>query len=140
MATTGRPTKLDDLTAKRICDAIKRGSSRACAAGLVGVGVSTLYGWMAANPEFRERVRAADAQAEEQVVSALFSLATDKTRPHFEAIKFWLKTRRAKTWREIQASPAPPPVEKDLSQASEEELVAAVEQWLAQRKQRAGSP
>jgi hypothetical protein len=27
MAATGRPTKLDDLTAKRICDAIKGGSS-----------------------------------------------------------------------------------------------------------------
>jgi hypothetical protein len=32
MSATGRPTKLDDLTAKRICDAIKRCSSRACAA------------------------------------------------------------------------------------------------------------
>jgi hypothetical protein len=32
MNATGRPTKLDDLTAKRICDAIKRCSSRACAA------------------------------------------------------------------------------------------------------------
>lgn len=46
MAATGRPTKLDDLTAKRICDAIKGGSSRACAAALVGVAVSTLYAWM----------------------------------------------------------------------------------------------
>jgi hypothetical protein len=140
MAATGRPTKLDDIKAQRIIEAIKRGTSRACAAGLVSVGVSTLYGWMAANPEFRERVRAADAQAEEQVVKALFALATDKNRPHFEAIKFWLKTRRAKTWREMQATPAPLPVENDLSQASEEELVAAVEGWLAKRKLRAGSP
>jgi hypothetical protein len=138
MAATGRPTKLDDIKAQRVVLAIKGGSSRACAAGLVGVGVSTLYGWMATNPEFLERVRAADAHAEQRVVDALFSLATDKTRPHFEAIKFWLKTRRAKTWREIQASPAPPPVEKDLSQASEEELAAAVEGWLAKRKLRAG--
>jgi hypothetical protein len=100
MAAIGRPTKLDDIKAQRILDAIKGGSSRACAAGLVGVAVSTLYAWMAANPEFLERVRAADAHAEMQVVDALFALATDKTRPHFEAIKFWLKTRRAKTWRE----------------------------------------
>jgi hypothetical protein len=140
MNATGRPTKLDDLTAKRICDDIEGGSSRACAAGLVGVGVSTLYGWMASNPEFRERVRAADAHAEEQVVSALFALATDKTRPHFEAIKFWLKTRRARTWREMLAAQPPAPANQDLTQASEEELVAAVEQWLAQRKLRAGSP
>ena len=76
-AAAGRPTKPDDLTAKRICDAIKGGSSRACAAGLVGVGVSTLYSWMAANPEFLERVRAADAHAEMQVVDALYALATD---------------------------------------------------------------
>jgi hypothetical protein len=33
MAATGRPTKLDDLTAKRILDAIKAGSSRAGVAG-----------------------------------------------------------------------------------------------------------
>jgi hypothetical protein len=105
MAATGRPTKLDDIKAQRIIEAIKRGSSRACAAGLVSVGVSTLYGWMAANPEFRERVRAADAQAEEQVVSALFSRATDKTRPHSEAIKFWLKTRRARTWARDAGEP-----------------------------------
>jgi hypothetical protein len=84
------------------------------------------------------RVRAADAHAEEQVVGALFSLGTDKTRPHFEAIKFWLKTRRAKTWREIQAAPPPGPP-NDLSGKSEEELVEAVERWLAQRRQRAGS-
>ena len=99
MAAIGRPTKLDDLKAQRILDAIKGGSSRACAAGLVGIAVSTLFAWMAANPEFLERVRGADAHAERQVVDALFALATDKTRPHFEAIKFWLKTRRAKTWR-----------------------------------------
>jgi hypothetical protein len=140
MAATGRPTKFDDIKAQRVVLAIKGGSSRACAAGLVGVGVSTLYDWIAANPEFRERVRAADAQAEQQVVSALFSLATDKTRPHFEAIKFWLKTRRAKTWREMQATQPPEKAAQDLTQASEEELVAAVEQWLAERKQRAGSP
>jgi hypothetical protein len=57
MAATGRPTKLDDIKAQRILDAIKGGSSRACAPGLVGVGVSTLYAWMAANPEFHSRRR-----------------------------------------------------------------------------------
>ena len=46
MAAIGRPTKLDDIKAQRILDAIKGGSSRACAAGLVGVAVSTLYAWM----------------------------------------------------------------------------------------------
>jgi hypothetical protein len=105
MGATGRPTKLDDIKAQRILDAIKGGSSRACAAGLLAVAVSTLYSWMAGNPEFRERVRAADAHAERQVVDALFALATDKTRPHFEAIKFWLKIHRAKTWREFHAIP-----------------------------------
>jgi hypothetical protein len=63
MARTGRPTKLDDVRAQRVLSAVKGGSSRACAARLVGVGGSTLYAWMAANPEFRERVRAADSHA-----------------------------------------------------------------------------
>jgi hypothetical protein len=112
MAAIGRPTKLDDLKAQRILDAIKGGSSRACAAGLVGVAVSTLYAWMAANPEFLERVRVADAHAEQRVVDALFALATDKTRPHFEAIKFWLKTWRAKTWRESQVGGSESPAQR----------------------------
>jgi hypothetical protein len=55
MAATGRPTMFDDIKAQRILAAIKGGSSRACAAGLVGVAVSTLYAWMAANPEFLDR-------------------------------------------------------------------------------------
>jgi hypothetical protein len=133
MAATGRPTKLDDIKVQRILDAIRGGSSRACAAGLVGVGVSTLYSWMSTNPEFLERVRAADAHAERQVVDALFVLATDKTRPHFEAIKFWLKTRRAKTWREM---PATPPKERaeDLSSLNDAELEARMEAWLRERK------
>ena len=46
---------------------------------------------------------------------------------HTEALKFWLKTRRAKTWREMQAQQ---PAEKqvDLTQVEEEKLWAAVEQ------------
>lgn len=37
MPATGRPTKLDNLTAKRICEAIALGNTRRCAATAAGV-------------------------------------------------------------------------------------------------------
>jgi hypothetical protein len=125
MAATGRPTKLDDIKAQRILDAIKGGSSRACAAGLVGVAVSTLYASMAANPEFLERVRAADAHAEQQVVDALFRPRDRQDATPLRGHQFWLKTRRARTWREMPATP-PKEREDNLDSRSEEELVRAV--------------
>lgn len=122
----GRPTKLDDLIAKRVCDSVAAGNSRKCAAQSVGVNVATLLRWMQEHREFRERVYAADAKAETYVVGRLFELL-DGERPSFEAIRFWLKTRRPNTWREMQASPPPTPPNQDLSQASEAELWAAVD-------------
>jgi hypothetical protein len=66
-----------------------------------------------------------------QVVDALYALAC---KGHFEAIKFWLKTRRAKTWREMPAI-APKAREDDLDGRSEAELIAAVEAWLHERRE-----
>lgn len=128
-----RPTKLDDLKAQKVINAIAGGNSRHCAAASVGIGVRTLHTWMSEHPQFRQRVMDADAQAEQKVVAALFSLVTDGERPHFEAIKFWLRTRRALTWRELQPSPAKEP-ETNLDGKSEAELIAAVDAWRAERK------
>lgn len=122
----GRPTHFDDLRAQKVINAIENGNSRQCAAGLAGVGVRTLHTWMSENPQFRQRVKAADAKAENLVVKALFELATGGEKPHFEALKFWLKTRRAKTWREMQATQVKEEV-ADLSQVDAEKLWTAVE-------------
>jgi len=121
-----RPHGLDDIKAKKIVDAIKRGNSRACAAGLVGVSARTLGNWMRDDAQFLRRVKEADAYAEDMVVDALYRLATDGERPHFEALKFWLKTRRAKTWRELQASPGNDKG-SDLTQVEEQKLWEAVQ-------------
>ena len=51
----------------------------------------------------------------------------------WQAARAWLELRR-RVWR-MEKGPKPA---QDLSGKSEEELAAAVEQWLAQRKQRAG--
>lgn len=123
---SGRPTALDDLKAKKVIDAIASGNSRRCAAGLVGVDVRTLQRWTHKDEDFRRRVLDADAKAEKLVVDALFTLATGGERPHFEALKFWLKTRRARTWREIQSA-QPKDDNADLSAVETEKLWAAVE-------------
>ena len=88
---------------------------------------------MQRDEDFLRRVREADSKAEDTVVDALYRLATDGERPHFEALKFWLKTRRAKTWRELQATQPKEP-ETNLDGKSEAELVAAVDAWMKERK------
>lgn len=134
--TRGAPTKYDDLRAKKALTAIERGNSRKCAAAMAGVGTRTLHTWIAENAEFRQRVHAADAKAETYVVGRLFELLEGE-RPSFEAIRFWLKTRRPNSWREMAPAAAPEP-SNDLSGKSEEELVAAVEKWMAERKAKVG--
>jgi hypothetical protein len=78
MATTGRPTKLDDLTAKRIVDAVRAGNTRQCAAQLGGIHKATLLEWLARGrkgeqpfADFADRIARADAEAEAEMVSCV---------------------------------------------------------------------
>ncbi len=141
MNATGRPTKLDDLTAKRIVDAIRAGNTRACAAQLGGVHKATLLEWLALGrrgeqpfADFADRVAKADGEAEARMVAVVVKAAEDGS---WQAAKAWLELRR-RVWR--MKKPRQELDEQDLSGKSEEELVAVVEQWLSQRKQMAGSP
>lgn len=140
MAATGRPTKLDDLTAKRICDAIRAGNTRTCAAKLGGIHKATLLKWLARGrqgerpfADFADRVAKADGEAEARMVAVVVKAAEDGS---WQAAKAWLDLRR-RVWR-MGKPPEPKP--QDLSGKSEEELAVAMEDWLAQKKQRAGSP
>lgn len=132
----GRPLELDDLKAKKIVDAIAAGNSRACAAASAGIHTRTLHEWLSRGIDgearfiqFAQRVREADSKAERKVVDALVARIESGD---INAVKFWLKTRRGRTWRELE-----PATEKeaDLSSASDDALWAAVDQL---RKERAG--
>lgn len=102
----GRPTKLDDLTAKRICDALKAGVSRRAAANAARVDDQTLSGWMKrgrdTNDEpyvgFRVRVLEAESQAEKVAVDTLFEAMREGK---WQAAESWLARRRAKDWAQV---------------------------------------
>jgi hypothetical protein len=136
----GRPSKLDDLKAKRIVDAIANGNTRACAAGLAGCTDRAIYGWLAkgrngdpAYVQFFQRVKEAEAKAEETMQGCLRMAALSGAPGTWKAAETWLERRRRKSWRKpVQ----PKEVEENdgLDGKSEAELVAAVDAWMKERK------
>lgn len=102
-----RPTKLDDLTAKRVINAARAGVSRRGAAEAARVDQATLFRWLALGRdgvapyrEFRERFLEAEAGAEREVVDALMEQARGG---HVQAICFWLERRRPRDWGKTEA-------------------------------------
>ena len=95
----GRPTKLDDLTAKRICDALKAGVSRRAAAAAGNVDYATFKRWMASdddlNRAFRARVEAAEASPEREAVDCIMNAVREGD---WKAADTWLSKRRAIDW------------------------------------------
>ncbi len=73
---------LDDLVAQKIVAAVKAGASRAGAAKLAKVGVSTLHSWIAKGRDgeepyagFLERIREAEGNLEKKLVTLALALA-----------------------------------------------------------------
>ena len=97
-----RPTKLDDVRAKRLLNAIAEGASLAGAARAAGIAESTLHDWLARGrdgeapfAEFSERLTKAEGETEVRVTSALMR-AIDNG--HVGAMSFWLERRLALQW------------------------------------------
>jgi transposase len=104
----GAPSKLDDLKAKKVVDAVKRGLPRDTAARLANVAPSTLYLWLAKGragdeeySEFSDRVRAAEAQGENEIVALLRGHAANS----WQACAWLLERRHPKAWalRKLEA-------------------------------------
>lgn len=133
----GRPTKLDDLTAKRIVDAIRRGVSRRAAANGANVSYTALKNWLAAGREgeplyaaFLARVEEAESKAEGEMVDALFAAAKDGK---YQAAQFWLTSRRAAEWAARTAADAESEASADVT-ADDLETARAVVSALESRK------
>jgi hypothetical protein len=134
----GRPTKLDDLTAKRILDAAAAGVSRRGAAEAAHVDVSTLTRWLQSGREgeepycgFRTRLLAAEAKAERRVVDALMVKVDEGNVP---AMTLWLQQRRMDEWgkREMPANDAP--AASEAGEAPDLEVARSVVAALESRK------
>ena len=129
MAATGRPTKLDDLTAKRICDAIATGNTRRCAAEAAGVSCTAIKQWVGrgrAGEEpfaaFLARLQKADAEAEAKAVKVIVDAAQSGT---WQAAAWWLERRRSGRWARRETSGAEERARRDdarLRAMSDEEL------------------
>jgi transposase len=112
--SVGRPTKLDDLVAKRITDAIAAGGSRSAAAEAARVHRSTLMLWLARGrkgeapySDFLDRIRKAEADAENEMVVVVREAA----KKNWCAAAWWLERRRPKIYslRRDARSPADAP-------------------------------
>ena len=92
----GRPSKLDDLVAKRIVDLTAKGLPRNTVAKGAGIDDATLYRWLQRGAdgepgyrEFCDRVRAAERKGEERLVEIMETHA----EKHWQACA-WLMERR----------------------------------------------
>ncbi len=137
----GRPSKLDDLREKRICDALRRGHSYAAAARAGGIDESTLHEWRARGrageqryAEFVERVDRADSEAEHRALEVLTAkFDSPDERIALNAVMFWFERRRPAEW----GKPTAPANEAPAAHAeSDADDTATLESLLAAAKSR----
>lgn len=92
----GRPSKLTEERQKTICDLIRAGNTRECAAGCAGIGRTTFFRWLEENGDFRDAVEKADADAEARNVMIIQKAAQAGT---WQAAARWLEARRPRDWQ-----------------------------------------
>ena len=109
VCVVGRPTKLDDLRAKRIVDAIASGMSRTAAAASARVARATLMDWLARGrdgeqpyADFLDRVKAAEAEAESLMVACVRTAGLEPR--HWQAAAWWLERARPADWAKREPS------------------------------------
>ncbi len=80
----GRPSKLDDITAQKVIQAVAKGLPRDTAARLARISPSTLYKCLrlgrSGDPdyvEFAQRIKAAEAEAEGELMGIIRTHAAD---------------------------------------------------------------
>ena len=137
----GRPSKLDDLRAKRIVDALKAGHSFAAAARAGGVDEGTLHDWRkrgaageAEYSRFHQRVEEACQEAEDRCVQVLRSaLEGEDLKLATDTAWKWLSRRRPVEWAEQKGEPKS---ELVLAADAGGEDLAVVESVLAALKSR----
>lgn len=99
----GRPALFDDLRAKRAVDAVRAGLSRTAVAAKAGVSRATLLDWLARGRDgeapyanFLDRVRVAEAEAEQLMVECIRTAALDPK--YWQAAGWWLERARPSEW------------------------------------------
>lgn len=136
-----RPTKLDDLRAKRIVDALRDGHSFAAAARAGGITENTLADWRQrgadGDPEFSgflRRVNEATQEAENRAVQVIKSaMLGDDAKLAHDAAWRWLRTRRPLEWLEPKGATEQ---ETSKTDSDAQDEIATLESILAAAKSR----
>lgn len=133
----GRPSKLDDLRAKRILDAIAEGASRTAAAAKGGIHKATLMEWLARGrdgepgyAEFLDRVKAAEADIELKMVRVIHAAAPTS----WQAAAWFLERTRPADYAKREATPEQEDARAESSGASDIEVATSVLAALKSRK------
>lgn len=97
------PTALNDIVIKRICDALKRGNTRANACALARVNPSTFDTWLKKGKAGEEdyivfalQVRDAEAFAEDETLELI-----KFGKPGWQGAAWWLQRRNRAKWGDI---------------------------------------
>lgn len=137
----GRPTKLDDLRAKRIVDAVAEGASRTVAAAKGGIDRSTLLGWLARGrdgeapyDDFLLRVKKAEAEAEEAMVVCVRMAAMNPK--NWTAAAWWLERCRPLDYAKREPTREE---ESGRAEAEADEDLPMLESLLAAAKSKVGT-
>lgn len=119
----GRPSKLDDITAQRVIQAVAKGVPRDTAARLARISPTTLYKYLRlgreGDPQFAEfayRVKEAEAKGEEELLALLRGHAVNT----WQAAAWLLERRMPKKY----ALRKPEPVVEEVSPEEAERLIA----------------
>lgn len=98
--TAGRPTKLNDITQAKVCDALRRGATHKLAAMYAGIGRSTFQRYLARGAkeesgiyrDFKDAVTRAETEGAMSLLDMIKAAATEDSREWRAAA--WLLERR----------------------------------------------
>ena len=97
----------DEVTAKRLLDAVKAGNTLHAAAKVAGVSMGAVRRWLIeseadSNPTgFHVRLERAGAEAEAAAVASV----RDAAHEHWQAAAWWLERRRPRSWAKRELVP-----------------------------------
>lgn len=133
VAKTGRPCKIDDLTAQRLIKAVAKGLPRDTAAKLASISPATFYRALRlgreGDPDFLEfakRIKEAEAKGEQELVD----LIRGHGKASWQACAWLLERRRPERWGPRKAALADGGG-RPVTPATTEEQISQVESVLA---------
>lgn len=129
-----RKSKLTDTVTNTICKYIEKGNALSTSAKCAGIGEATFHKWMNyGDPdhssfkgdkiyiEFRERIVAARARAEAEMVAVIKDVAESRNRGSAETAYKWLRSRNPKEWAE-RVKVDSTTIQLDLSKCTDDQL------------------